>query len=271
VDDDELEQFLESDLAVSRSNAWVFCAATHKGTVRQLNEDGWRYWPKRGLALVADGMGGHESGDVASTMLCESLDHAPSFTSLSERLNWIEDQVTVAHKRIRHYSKEHHDNKTVGSTLVVWVDASPLGSALWAGDSRLYRIRNRKLEMMTRDHSQLNEMIDRGLISAEEAQERKGGNVITRAVGARELLHMDTKLFEIRADDLFILCSDGLYNAVSDAHIEAICHGQGSIEQRSVTLMQQALNSGARDNVTFMLIESPSHAVNGYHHEEPQL
>ena len=248
--------FNHSHLDVQESEKWVFCSASHKGTVRKINEDGFQCWPQRGLALVADGMGGHESGDVASAMLCESLDKAPLFTNLSDRLNWIEDQINQSHRKIRTYSKQHHDSKTVGSTLVVWVDASPLGSALWAGDSRLYRIRDGELEVMTRDHSQLNEMLDRGLITEKQAQGKKGGNVITRAVGAREHLHMETKLFEIRSTDLFVLCSDGLYNAVSEKEIYSVCSGGGNLQARSVSLMRLALQAGARDNVTFMLIGS---------------
>ena len=248
--------FYFSDLDVKESERWVFCSATHKGTVRKINEDGFQCWPERGLALIADGMGGHESGDVASAILCESLHKAPLFTNLSDRLNWIEDQVNASHKKIRAYAKQNHGAKTVGSTLVIWVEASPLGSALWAGDSRLYRIRDGALEVLTRDHSQLNEMLDRGLISEAQAQGKKGGNVITRAVGAREHLHMETKLFEIRSTDLFILCSDGLNNAVPEKKIYEICSQEGSLQARSVKLMQLALESGARDNVTFMLIGS---------------
>lgn len=251
----EFAAFQAQDLHVSLSNNWVYCAATHQGRIRQINEDGFQCWPDRGLALIADGMGGHESGDVASSILCQSLDKAPVFSQLSERLNWIEDQVNNSHQKIRAFARQHHENKTVGSTLVIWVDAFPLGSALWAGDSRLYRIRDGALEKLTRDHSQLNEMVDRGLISEDEAKVKKGGNVITRAVGARETLRMDTKLFEIRPTDLFILCSDGLYNAIEDSRIARICTEQLPIEQRGVALMNAALDAGARDNVTFILIE----------------
>lgn len=249
-------QFKEEDLITSKSDRWVFCSASHKGTVRALNEDATKCWPERGLALLADGMGGHESGDVASGILCESLNQAPVFSNLSERLNWIEDQINIAHKKIRAYAKQHHGAKTVGSTLVIWVDASPLGSALWAGDSRLYRLRDAEFELLTRDHSQVNEMLDRGLISEDEADKKKGGNVITRAVGAREHLHMDTKLFEIRSTDRYLLCSDGLYNALSESAIAETISTNLAVRDRSVHLMNQALAAGARDNVSFTLIES---------------
>ena len=258
--------FDSSNLTIKFSKQWAFCAATDKGMVRQVNEDGWQCWAERGLALVADGMGGHESGDVASAMLCESLDSAPVFSHLSERLNWIEDQVNKAHQKIRNYAKQHHGSKTVGSTLVIWVDAMPLGSVLWAGDSRLYRLRepNGALEQLTRDHSQLNEMVDRGLLTADQAQGKKGGNVITRAVGAKEQLHMETKLFEMKPTDAFLLCSDGLYNALPDEMLRQACMPGKTVEERAETLMNQALDAGARDNVTFILIESLSQYRQGH-------
>ncbi len=252
--------FDKTSLSLKFSKNWAYCAATDKGTVRKVNEDGWQCWAERGLALIADGMGGHESGDVASSILCESLDSAPLFSHLSERLNWIEDQVSTAHQKIRNYARHHHGNKTVGSTLVIWVDAMPLGSVLWAGDSRLYRYRpvsdhQYQFEQITRDHSQLNEMVDRGLLTEGEAQGKKGGNVITRAVGAKEHLHLETKLFEMKPTDRFLLCSDGLYNALPESELQTACFPVGTIEERSEALMNKALVAGARDNVTFIIIE----------------
>ena len=252
---DKSVEFKIEDLHFAESPLWRYCAATHKGTVRKVNEDSWAYWPDFGVALLADGMGGHAAGDYASQKVSRCLNENVEQHSFAERLAWIEDNISQAHEEIRSFSYNALDGRTVGSTVVVWVEAYPICAVLWAGDSRLYRYRNGTFESLTRDHSQINEMLDRGLISAEEAQSRSGGNVITRAVGARKSIFLDTQFFDLSQKDEFLLCSDGLYNSVDEQLIKELLSSQQPIDKKACDLMNVALRKGARDNVTFVLIE----------------
>jgi serine/threonine protein phosphatase PrpC len=123
---------------------------------------------------------------------------------------------------------------------------------MWAGDSRLYRFRRGELKRISRDHSQVEEMLARGLISAEEAESHPSSNVITRAVGAGRDLFVDITAFDIEADDTFMLCSDGLYNEVAEEDI-VTCLNMKHVEQSTTTLLNYALSSGARDNVSVVV------------------
>jgi serine/threonine protein phosphatase PrpC len=127
------------------------------------------------------------------------------------------------------------------------------GVCLWAGDSRLYRLREGQLTQMSEDHSQINEMIAKGLLTREEAKRHPAGNVITRAVGALDTLYLDVTVFELRAGDVYLLCSDGLYGAVNEERITQRL-ADGTVDAAAQGLIDDALAARARDNVTVVAI-----------------
>jgi len=233
---------------------WLSSAATHCGAVRNMNEDAFLNRNNEGLWVVADGMGGHEAGEVASEMITASLGRLDVNQPLSEVVDTIEDTLLEVHHKIRTYSRTHCEGRTMGSTVVSFFVREKVGVCLWAGDSRLYRYRNQTLEQVSDDHSQVNEMLSRGMISEQEAQNHPASNVITRAVGASETLYIDVTLVELQADDIYLLCSDGLYGAIDESEIARLLAG-GDVEAATHHLIDRSLQAGARDNVTVIAVK----------------
>ena len=243
-----------SDITVRRPVQWVSAACTHVGTVRATNEDAVLARPEIGLWAVADGMGGHDAGNVASAMIVEFLAGLPKPTALSEFVTAVENCVLNANERLREYSEIMLDGRTVGSTFICLLLYQQVGVCLWTGDSRLYRCRGQEFTQLSRDHSEVAELLRAGAITAEEAVGHPDANVITRAVGTGEALYIDLDVFDAQLGDTFLLCSDGLYNAL-DA--DAIAHGlQGSSAEAMVAeLLAGALDNGASDNVSAIVVK----------------
>ncbi len=174
---------------------WVSSARTDVGAVRKANEDAILARPEVGLWAVADGMGGHEVGDVASRLIVEALEAVGPQERLSDLVDTVEQSIVDANQNIIEYAKLMFENATMGSTLVSLVIHGRVGVALWAGDSRLYRLRNHQLSQLTRDHSHVQELLDSGAISEKEAENHPHGNVITRAIGVEEDGFVDVVVF----------------------------------------------------------------------------
>ena len=233
---------------------WLSSAATHCGAVRNMNEDAFLNRNNDGLWAVADGMGGHEAGEVASEMISTSLGAVDVHQPLSDVVDSLEDALLEVHHKIRTYSRTHCEGRTMGSTVVSLFVRENVGVCLWAGDSRLYRYRNHTLERVSDDHSQVNEMLSRGMISAAEAENHPASNVITRAVGASETLYVDVTLVELRPGDIYLLCSDGLYGALDESEIARHLNS-GDVESVTHNLIERSLQAGARDNVTVIAVK----------------
>jgi serine/threonine protein phosphatase PrpC len=233
---------------------WLSSAATHCGAVRNMNEDAFLNRNNDGLWAVADGMGGHEAGEVASEMITASLGRVDIQQPLSEVVDTIEDTLLDVHHKIRTYARTHCEGRTMGSTVVSLFVRESVGVCLWAGDSRLYRYRDNQLSCISEDHSQVNEMLSRGMISAQEAINHPASNVITRAVGASETLYIDVTLVELKQNDIYLLCSDGLYGALEEPEIARYL-ASGDVEQVTQTLIERSLQAGARDNVTVIAVK----------------
>jgi len=219
-----------------------------------MNEDAFLNRNNDGLWVVADGMGGHEAGEVASDMITTSLGQLNLQNPLSEVVDAIEDSLLEVNHKIRNYSRTHCEGRTMGSTVVSLFVRDNLGICQWAGDSRLYRFRNQALERVSDDHSQVNELLSRGMITAAEAQSHPASNVITRAVGASETLYVDITVMELQAGDIYLLCSDGLYGALAESEI-ARHLAAGDVEAATHNLIESALQAGARDNVTVIAVK----------------
>ncbi len=250
-----------NDVTVRRPLMWVSEGATDVGTVRPLNEDSFLCQPEIGLWTVADGMGGHDGGSVASQLIVENLSQLSIKSNLDTFVNDIENTVTDANNSLLEYSRLKLNGRIIGSTFVSLLIKGNVGVCLWAGDSRLYRFRHDKLTQLSRDHSHVAELVSEGLISEEQAKTHPEANVITRAVGTSERLDIDVDVFDVRVGDLFLLCSDGLYNAVEDDEIMH-CLRESALDTSVNKLIQTALNNKASDNVSVVLVKGIHQNVN---------
>lgn len=242
------------DITIRRPVVWKSVQATDVGLVREVNEDAILSLPKAQIWAVADGMGGHEAGDVASRMTIAALEDIVPDDKLSALVDEVEDRLLDVNHRILEYADIMLDGATIGSTIVSLSIKGRLGICLWVGDSRLYRFRNRELLQLSRDHSHVEEMIQQGYITADNAQDDPDANVITRAVGTDPELYVDINLFSTQLGDIFLLCSDGLYNLLSKEEI-ADTLGSATIDDAVERLLQMALEKGANDNVSIILVK----------------
>ena len=233
---------------------WKSVSRTHEGLLRDLNEDSILSAPDRLFWAVADGMGGHEAGDVASQMVVAAMQQIEDVPDLNNWVNKVEDSLLDVNQRIREYADIMLDGRTLGSTVVSLSIKGRVGVCLWAGDSRLYRLRNRQLIQLSRDHSQIQEQIQKGYMTAEQAENHPDSNVITRAVGAHRRLFLDINVFGLQLGDVFLLCSDGLYNMVNNEVLTDVLVSQ-PIDKAIDTLLQRALDAGGSDNVSMILVK----------------
>jgi serine/threonine protein phosphatase PrpC len=230
---------------------WSSASITHTGMVRKLNEDACLELVARGIWAVADGMGGHAAGDYASQSIVETLARLPEPASLGEAVSAVRDSLQRVNARLTEEARKRRE-QVIGSTVVVLLAFGSHAVVVWAGDSRLYRYRPDGLQQLTRDHSQVEELVAQGLITRQQAQRYPGSNVITRAVGVMDPLELDSEMFDVQEGDIFLLCSDGLYNEVSDNEIrEALA--VGDCQYSCKLLVERALAHGARDNVTVVV------------------
>lgn len=231
---------------------WQIATQTHRGNVRRFNEDALLVDNQFPLLMVADGMGGHEAGDVASRMLAEAVGAVELPRDLSRALSLVEAAIQHSNDNMIQYSRQKLDGQTIGSTVVAMLADGTTGACIWAGDSRLYRARNHSLQQITRDHSYVAELVRAGQLTAEEAANHPSSNVITRAVGASGDLRLDHETFEICLGDTFLLCSDGLYNEVS---AEELLGAMLAVDvwQSSHQLLNLCLGRAARDNISFII------------------
>ncbi|MGF1528036.1 MAG: PP2C family protein-serine/threonine phosphatase [Candidatus Competibacterales bacterium] len=234
---------------------WSSAAQTHVGMVRSLNEDAYLDLPHVGLWAVADGMGGHEAGDVASRMLVDGLSQItrPGIEDGTAFAESVKEKLREVNRRLRQESARRYGNRTIGSTVVIFLAVGGQGIGLWVGDSRLYRLRSTRLEQLSRDHSHVQDLVDQKLLTPEQAQSHPLGNVITRAVGSEEDLEVDEIRFDLQPGDVLLLCSDGLNKMVSDREIAEVL---GGARDRALVkpLIDLALERGASDNVTAAVI-----------------
>lgn len=243
-----------TDITIQRPIIWKSALDTNVGKVREINEDSVLALPEAKFWAVADGMGGYEAGNVASNMIMSSLQELPAFDTLNEVVTTIEDRLIDVNHRILEYSDIMLEGRILGSTIVSLLIQGRVGVCLWAGDSRLYRFRNRQLLQLSRDHSQIEEQIQQGYLTPEEAENHPDANVITRAVGAQPDLYLDINVFSTQLGDIFLLCSDGLYNMLSTQEITATLL-ELPLQEAVDSMIEQALEKGADDNVSVILVK----------------
>lgn len=235
--------------------AWHSVAKTHVGMVREINEDAVFSKTDFGIWAVADGMGGHEAGEVASQMIVHALENLHTTDRLSLFVEHVDDELMEVNRRIQQHSDMILGGRTLGSTVVTLIIRGNIGACLWAGDSRLYQFRAGNLARISRDHSKVEELVEQGFLLPEEADNHPESNVITRAVGAYSGLCVDNCIFDVEPDDTFLLCSDGLYNSVSQEQIAEMLQ-INDIDQCTQQLIDSALDNNAKDNVSAIVVRA---------------
>jgi len=234
---------------------WQSAKITHKGNVRDYNEDACLILEKPPLWVVADGMGGHEAGDIASKMIMDQLQYISESDQLNDLVDSVDDILTNVNTNLRALGREKYNNRTIGSTVIAMVACNDYIAYLWAGDSRLYRIRDNKIQSLSTDHSEVQNLIDQGMLKPEDAESHPAANVITRAIGASDGLYLSVGIEKALHNDIYVLCSDGLYRDIVESEILALAlkyAGETFCEQ----LMLLALSREAKDNITIIFAKS---------------
>jgi len=247
--------WLEGAIAtVNQVFHYTSAALSDVGRVRSLNEDSFLDRPDIGLWVVADGMGGHDAGDFASGLIVERLDKLQPPSSARSFLNEVKRLLIEVNDELRRRAQALGEDCVIGSTVVAFLIYGRHYACLWAGDSRIYRLHRGRLQRLTRDHSYVQEMIDSGVLTPDEAAEHPQGNVITRAVGAAEELRLDSDYAELMDEDIVMLCSDGLSGAVDDVEICQLLR-EKLVDECPTALVNLALDKGSTDNVTVVVLK----------------
>jgi len=241
-----LSSILGSDNTSATEPGWRSWAVTDTGKRRKHNEDALLNRPEAGLWVVADGMGGHKAGDVASQLIVNTLKDLIPVTPLEDYIKKVSFCLQRVNIQLRQLAAKKYNQQIVGSTVVALVCDTERCGFLWAGDSRLYRLRNNQLQQLTKDHCLADE-------DTSSDWSVKSANIITRAVGADDRLDLDSEITEIRKGDVFLLCSDGLDKEISVKEIEQIMQ-DSEPQNLANTLMNEVLSRGARDNVTLIVV-----------------
>ncbi|KQQ97182.1 PP2C family serine/threonine-protein phosphatase [Massilia sp. Leaf139] len=236
-------------MAMDSQLHWTCAAHSDVGLVRSRNEDAYLAQPQRGLWAVADGMGGHAFGDLASHAVVDALAALPAPASLADFIAFARTRLTGVNEALRLEARTRQV-PVIGSTVVALLAFGIEAACLWAGDSRVYLYRQGRLQQLTRDHSQYEALKASG---ADLAAAAASPNMITRAVGAADAIEFDVAPLTVRDGDLFLLCSDGLSTPVEEAAIAATL-AAGDCTAAAHELVNLALNKGGRDNITVVVV-----------------
>ncbi len=244
-----------SDLSQNPSqtaSAYETGAVSHVGRIRSANEDNLVVRPEFGIWAVADGMGGHENGALASATVAAAIESIGKTQSAPDLLARLENGVLDANATLRRHIAEGN-GAAMGSTLAVLLVHERHFACVWCGDSRIYLIRAGQILQISRDHTEVQELVERGVMTAAEARLSPRRHVITRAIGVHDVPELDLDSGEIEDGDVFILCSDGLTEHVAEAEILEAAEETGA-QQACNALLQLTLQRGARDNVTVIIM-----------------
>ena len=237
----------------TRAFTWKSAGATSKGNVRDHNEDAILDRGEIGLWAVADGMGGHNAGDLASRLIVEALADVNKSARFSAFVDDVDDRLIGVNAELIRRAAADANQQMSGSTVAMLLAFDRFCVACWAGDSRVYRYRDGGLKQISRDHSEVQEMVERGVLTAAAAEAHASANIVTRAVGGTDNLVLDLELRELRDRDRFLICSDGLYKELSDDDMRGAL---ATPEPRAAceALMNRALAGACIDNVSVIVV-----------------
>lgn len=230
------------------------CAASHIGLIRELNEDSFVRRDEAGLWAVADGLGGHAAGDLASRAVARRLEGVAERDDLTGMLAAAGEALHQANAELFELEARFGRGRAPGSTVAVLLIRGDEAAVTWAGDSRIYRLRGGQARQVTRDHSHVQELIDEQLIRPEEAESHPMAHAITRAVGIDRMLELESARLEVLPGDRFLLCTDGLSRLLSLAEIQDRMKME-SQEESVQSLLDTALERGAPDNITVVSVD----------------
>ena len=256
-------------MASTLSDALEIVVRTDPGMIRELNEDAVFANPTRGLVILADGMGGYNAGEVASGMATSFLasaletsffDRPPVGTSDSGETSFahgcLHDSIARANTAIYNAAISEPQFSGMGTTLVTALFHDDRVTVAHIGDSRLYRLRDEALSVVTRDHSLLQEQIDSGMITAEEARYSQNKNLVTRALGVEPSVEPEINEYPVLPGDVYLFCSDGLNDMLVDEEIQLVLQTLSvNLELAAKQLIQMANDNGGRDNISVILVK----------------
>lgn len=235
---------------------------TDRGRIRQHNEDsGGTFINRDGhrLAVVADGMGGHRAGDVASEMALTNLqklwENTEGIETADQAEQWLKTNILQVNHLLFEHSKSHTECEGMGTTIVAVIATNNFTTIANIGDSRCYILNDMGFQQLTEDHSLVNELVRSGQISREDAEHHPRKNVLLRALGTEDKVEMDTKTIMFEEGDFLLLCSDGLSNKVTENEMVTILKNGDTLEQKASSLINLANENGGEDNITLVVLE----------------
>lgn len=231
-----------------------YSATTHVGKVRKLNEDAILAAPQADIWVVSDGMGGHEGGEFASQAVVDAIAMVPPDLGPREKMQELRAAIHRAHAVIL-AEASRRGVTTIGATVVTLMLADGHFLSFWAGDSRLYRLRDRQIQILTTDHSLVSQFVLAGQMTWDEADAHPQSNAITRAVGVGDDFELDKIRGEVMPGDRFLLCSDGLNKYATSEMIGRVL-AREPIETVADTLVQIALDGGGADNISVIVVDT---------------
>ena len=238
-----------------------FTVESDIGKKRAVNEDRAMVLThdKLQLAVVADGMGGHNAGDVASTMAVDgfqkAFESAPGLHADAKQ-QWLEKTVKRVNKEIYHYSLTHEACRGMGTTIIAALIDQQKASICHVGDSRAYFIAEHQIEQITRDHSYVNVLVETGQISEEEAQTHPQKNYIIKSLGTEATIEPDYYQVQLLPYSYLLICSDGLSNKITPSELHSVIVAEATLQQKGRTLIELANQYGGEDNISFILLEA---------------
>ncbi len=238
--------------------AWNGHGQTDIGTVRSENQDSFACINTCGIWCVADGMGGHKEGSIASHLVTQSLEslEALQFSNFSELLKHAQLVLDEANTALCDMSKSFYVDDVIGTTVVALLIHQEQAAVLWAGDSRLYRMRGNNFELITRDHTQYEALINQGVISAGTPEgSHPASHVLTRALGVSPHTSLELKYLDLEAGDTFLMCSDGLSNMIEQLELGKTLYYSEDKQRAVANLLNMALARHANDNITALIVD----------------
>ncbi|MCS6810363.1 MAG: Stp1/IreP family PP2C-type Ser/Thr phosphatase [Tepidimonas sp.] len=250
-----------------------YACASDAGRLRENNEDAVLLDPALALAVVADGMGGYNAGEVAARLCCEAVHAAlqaqPDEALANPRQRLLE-AVRSANRAVFERALLQPSLRGMATTVVAVLLAGPQGVVAHVGDSRLYRLRQGRLDRLTRDHSLVQEHIDAGLLEPEAARASGYRNLVTRALGIAPVVDVEVGTFDLTPGDTLLLCTDGLTDLLTEGEIaRLLCHG-GPLDSAAARLVQAANAAGGRDNVSVALVHCGAAAATPHADSAPR-
>lgn len=235
---------------------------TNKGKVRTHNEDHGGIYEKNDgltLAIVCDGMGGHQAGDIASKLAVEKMEaywnEEEVFSSPNDTETWLKNKIVQVNSDLYQYASEHTECNGMGTTIVAAVCTSSYVTIGHVGDSRCYLSSEEQIKQLTDDHSFVNELVKSGQISKEDAEHHPRKNVILQALGTEQSVKVDIRTLPLEEDGYLLLCSDGLTNKVSDEELISILHNSEMLLQEKAEQMINLANEyGGEDNISVAIV-----------------